>query len=144
MVLAEQQIRIARRQKASFLLIFIDLDRLKDINDTFGHAEGNRALLEAADVLRGSLRQSDILARFGGDEFGALCLCAGESEEAAVRARLRTVLATVNSKPDRAYPLDFSVGVLVCEPHEDASVEALLERADQLMYGEKKHKKRVN
>src|SRR5687768_12649372 len=77
--LAEQQIRMARRQKLAYLLIFIDLDKLKEINDTFGHAEGNRALLEAADVLRGSLRQSDILARFGGDEFGALCVCGGES-----------------------------------------------------------------
>jgi diguanylate cyclase (GGDEF)-like protein len=144
LVLAEQQIRIARRQRSSFLLIFLDLDGLKSINDTFGHAEGNRALIEAADVLRGSLRQSDILARFGGDEFGALCLSSGDAEAHTVRERLRAVLTGVNAKPDRSYPLHFSVGVLVCRPQDDAGIEALLERADELMYEEKKGKKRAS
>jgi diguanylate cyclase (GGDEF)-like protein len=141
LALAEQQIRMARRQRLPFLLIFLDLDELKYINDTFGHSEGNRALRETADVLRGSLRQSDILARFGGDEFGALCVAGGGSNELIVRDRLRTVLAGVNGKPDRSYPLSFSLGVLTCPPDEDATVEALLERVDQLMYQEKRRKK---
>jgi two-component system cell cycle response regulator len=145
LVLAEQQLRQARRQRLGCLLLFLDLDGLKVVNDTFGHAEGNRALVEAADVLRGSLRQSDILARFGGDEFGALCMAANTAEEGVVRDRLATALAAVNAKPDRAYPLSFSMGMLSCRPSEDdAPIESLLERADQLMYREKKNKKRAS
>jgi diguanylate cyclase (GGDEF)-like protein len=142
LALAEQNIRLARRQQQPFLLIFMDLDDLKTINDTLGHSEGNRALIEAADVLRGSLRQSDILARFGGDEFGAFCLCSGDQDGAVVRARIATALAELNRTPDRAYALHFSIGVLRCSPQEDAAIETLLERADQLMYQDKKNKKR--
>ncbi len=77
----------------------MDLDQLKHINDTFGHAEGNRALVEAADVLRRCFRQSDLLARFGGDEFAALALSADEADDVAMRARLHGALDAVNCRP---------------------------------------------
>lgn len=140
LVLAEQQIKVARRSGTSFLVLFVDLDDLKDINDTFGHSEGNRALAEAAEVLRASFRQSDIVARLGGDEFAALAIASTGSDEAAIRSRLRAALATVNAKPDRAYPLGFSVGVLPSSTDGVASMEELLARADALMYAEKKLK----
>jgi len=140
MMRAEQNLRLIRRQRTPFLLFFIDLDQLKGINDTFGHAEGNRAIVEAADVLRRCFRQSDLLARFGGDEFAALAIRSGDSDEAVMRARLSGALDAVNLKPDRDYPLSFSVGLLTCGPHEDAHIEELLERADQLMYREKRLK----
>jgi diguanylate cyclase (GGDEF)-like protein len=140
MLQAEQLTRVARRQRAPFLLLFMDLDQLKVINDTFGHAEGNRALVEAADVLRRCFRQSDLLARFGGDEFAALALSSGDADEAIMRARLDGALDAVNVKPDRDYPLSFSVGILTCAPAEDATIEDLLERADQKMYQEKRLK----
>jgi PleD family two-component response regulator len=60
-----------------------------------------------------------------------------------VRARIATALAELNRTPDRAYPLNFSLGVLRCAPTETAPLETLIERADQLMYSEKKTKKRV-
>lgn len=142
LMLAEQQIKLARRQRTPFLLLFMDLDQLKVINDTFGHAEGNRALVEAADVLRRCFRQSDLLARFGGDEFAALAFSSDESDDVAMRARLMGALDSVNCKPDRAYPLGFSVGILACSPADDGSVESLLERADKLMYREKRSKRR--
>jgi two-component system cell cycle response regulator len=140
LALAEQQIKFARRNKQSFLILFLDLDQLKYINDTFGHGEGNRALAEAADVLRGCFRQSDILARLGGDEFAAFALNTAETNETAMRSRLEAALADVNDEPDRMYPLDFSVGILTCAPQDARGVEALLERADQLMYQEKRRK----
>ena len=142
LMLAEQQIKLARRQRTPFLLLFLDLDELKHINDTFGHAEGNRALVEAADVLRGCFRQSDIVARFGGDEFAALALSAEGTDDLTVRARVSAALDAVNGRPDRAYPLGFSMGILACSPTETGNVESLLEQADALMYREKKHKKR--
>lgn len=137
---AEQAVRIARRQRMPFLLLFMDLDGLKHINDTHGHAEGNRALMEAADVLRRCFRQSDLLARFGGDEFAALALAAGEADDAVMRARLNGALDAVNLKPDRDYLLGFSMGVLACSPTENVTIEQLLERADHLMYREKRQK----
>jgi two-component system cell cycle response regulator len=140
MLQAEQLTRVARRQRAPFLLLFMDLDQLKVINDTFGHAEGNRALVEAADVLRRCFRQSDLLARFGGDEFAALAISSGDADDAVMRARLTGALDAVNVKPDRDYPLSFSVGILTCGPAEEAHIEELLERADKMMYREKRLK----
>jgi two-component system, cell cycle response regulator len=116
--------------------------QLKHINDTLGHAEGNRALIEAADVMRRCFRQSDLVARFGGDEFAALAHGAEEADDVAMRARIHGALDAVNCRPDRPYPLGFSMGILACSPHEDASIEQLLERADKLMYREKKLKRR--
>ena len=143
LLLAEQQLRTARRDRTSFLLLFIDLDRLKHINDTYGHAEGNRAIMDAADVLRTCFRASDILARLSGDEFAALMLNPTVTAEAALRSRLDALLADVNAKPGRTYPLGFSVGILACSPTaiEDASMESLLGKADALMYEDKRRKR---
>lgn len=141
LALAEQQLKVARRNGQTFLLLFLDLDGLKYVNDTFGHAEGNRAIVEAANVLRSCFRQSDILARLGGDEFAAMALASNDTSEQAVRARLGEALAAVNAKPDRAYPLGFSVGILACAPDGATSMEELLERADALMYEEKRKRR---
>ena len=142
LLLAEQQLKVSRRNRVGFLLLFVDLDELKHINDTLGHAEGNRAISEAADVLRACFRQSDLVARLGGDEFAAFTLASSESSEQVLRARLEACLASVNAQQDRLYPLNFSVGVLSCDASETGSVESLLEKADELMYREKKTKGR--
>jgi diguanylate cyclase (GGDEF)-like protein len=118
----------------------MDLDQLKLINDTFGHAEGNRAIVEAADVLRRCFRQSDLLARFGGDEFAGLALDSSDAEETLMRARLDGALDAVNVQADRDYPLSFSIGVLTCDPADCTPLDELLERADQLMYQAKRRK----
>ena len=137
LLLAEQQMKMGRRNQSSFLLLFVDLDGLKSINDTYGHAEGNRALAEAASVLRSTFRQSDILARLGGDEFAALAIDAQQCDEATVRGRLDHALEAVNRQPNRLYPLSFSVGI-ACPTSEVSTVESLLDRADALMYEEKR------
>ena len=142
LLLAEQQLKVARRNRVGFMILFLDLDQLKHINDTLGHAEGNRAISEAADVLRSCFRQSDLVGRLGGDEFAAFTLASSESSEPVLRARLDACLANVNAQPDRLYPLNFSVGVLSCDASEAGSVESLLEKADELMYREKKTKGR--
>jgi diguanylate cyclase (GGDEF)-like protein len=140
---AAQQVKLARRNRIPFLLLFLDLDQLKHVNDTFGHAEGDRALIEAANVLRDCFRQSDVLARLGGDEFAALTLNSTGSYEQVLRARLDKALAAVNAKRDRAYPLDFSVGILACSSNETGTIDTLLERADHLMYEIKRRKREV-
>jgi len=140
LTLAEKQIGIARRNRNGFLLLFLDLDGLKMVNDTFGHAEGNRAILEAADVLRHTFRQSDIVGRLGGDEFAALAMGSSDTSELVVRDRLTQALDIVNAKPDRAYPLGFSVGVLQCGPDDSRTLDELLADADTLMYTEKRRR----
>ena len=140
LIQAEQFLRNARRHRTPVMLVFLDLDRLKRVNDRYGHAEGNRAIVETADILRRCFRQSDLLARFGGDEFAALTQGNGEADEEFVRARLEGALGAVNVQADRDYPLSFSMGVIVAGPQDDAPVEVLLERADHRMYEEKRHK----
>jgi diguanylate cyclase (GGDEF)-like protein len=140
LLLAEQHVKAARQSQTPFFLFFFDLDRLKRVNDTFGHAEGDRVILEAAELLRGCFRGSDVLGRLGGDEFAALGLASAGSDETVVRARLDSALARANAKSGRVSSLGFSLGVLNCPPRESASVESLLERVDALMYLDKRRK----
>ena len=138
LTLAELQLQVARRNGQPIVLIFVDLDRFKQINDTYGHAEGDRALQETAAVLRQSLRGSDIIGRIGGDEFVGMAVNAAGAD--AVRARLQEALTLIRQRPGRAYPLTFSVGVISCPASEHVSMETLLARADELMYQEKHRK----
>jgi diguanylate cyclase (GGDEF)-like protein len=138
----DSQLRLAGRSGATCLMFFLDLDGLKQINDTFGHGEGNRALVEAASVLRASFRRTDLLARIGGDEFAGLIVDATVDAWPALRARMEQILERVNAVPDRPYRIEFSVGMVACPPSEDPTLEGLLNRADECMYDEKRRKKR--
>jgi diguanylate cyclase (GGDEF)-like protein/PAS domain S-box-containing protein len=139
-VLAEQQMRVSRRTCSPFLLIFLDVDGLKNINDTLGHAAGSRAIIETADVLRSCFRKSDILARFGGDEFVVLAVETPASSEAALVGHIKERLATANSEPNRTYRLSLSIGVLPCDVTTHSSLDELLAKVDSLMYRDKKSK----
>jgi diguanylate cyclase (GGDEF)-like protein len=141
LLLADQMLRTARRERSDFMLLFLDLDRLKFINDSYGHAEGNRAIIEAADVLRTCFRTNDLIARLSGDEFAALAMNSTATAEAALRKRLEEVLDGVNTRPNRTYPLGFSVGILACAATDDRPMEALLAHADALMYEDKRRKR---
>jgi diguanylate cyclase (GGDEF)-like protein len=134
---AEQQVAAARRTRAPFLLLFLDLDRLKYVNDNFGHAEGNRAIVELGDVLRTCFRQTDTCARLGGDEFAVLAAGASAADAPAVRERLVSAIARVNAAPDRTYPLSVSIGIRPSSPTDEVSMERMLEEADSLMYEDK-------
>src|SRR5262249_45108120 len=117
MELARHGLEGLRRRPRKAWLIFIDLDRFKQINDRFGHAEGDRALFQASEVLRKSFRQSDVVARFGGDEFAALVLGDAESECDILLERLKKNLAEVNA-PGSRYALAFSICVVAFDPEK--------------------------
>jgi two-component system cell cycle response regulator len=140
LLLAEQQLKVSRRNLSFCMLLFLDIDQLKNINDTLGHADGNNAIVEAAGVLRSSFRQCDILARLGGDEFVVLAVGTSESSEAPLRAHLKQKIEAVNSQLNRRYPLSFSIGIVPCGGNIHSSVEDLLAKADALMYQDKKNK----
>jgi two-component system, cell cycle response regulator len=139
LALASHHARHAGRSGAPFLVAAIDLDGLKEINDTFGHQEGNRAIVDTADVLKVSFRQCDILARLGGDEFCVLITDAGASTMGSVIGRVRRNLEACNRMPGRCYDLSFSIGMVAAE--ESMDIEALLSHADRLMYEQKRTKK---
>lgn len=137
-VLAEQQLRIADREQRSMWLFFFDLDGLKRINDAFGHPEGDRALREAADIFRETFRESDIIARIGGDEFVALAVETGEDGAETLIGRLQEKLDTHNARGDRRYDLSLSVGLARYNPENPCSLDELTARADRKMYERKR------
>jgi diguanylate cyclase (GGDEF)-like protein len=140
LALAEQSMKLASRAQKPFVLVFVDLDGLKWINDTLGHNEGNRAIIDAAYVLADSFRHCDVLSRLGGDEFAVLMVDASESTARVVKERLASKVQKINEKEDRPYRLSLSVGMLICDSDENLPLEVLLEKADALMYEEKKKK----
>ena len=143
LTLAQHQARLACRTGKSFLIIFVDVDGLKPINDTFGHQEGNHALVETADILRDSFRQSDIIARIGGDEFAVFVTDAGSEYGKTVTARVQQKLKACNAQLSQRYELSFSLGVVSADCNVSCDIEELLRRADEAMYREKQAKQRV-
>ncbi|HEX3250181.1 MAG TPA: EAL domain-containing protein [Pyrinomonadaceae bacterium] len=131
----------ARRQKETLLLLFIDLDGMKRINDEFGHNEGDNALINTAAILNRSFRSSDIIARLGGDEFTVLVTDLHANKEEAI-ARLNENLKAYNATDQRGHKLAFSIGVATLEPERMTCFEELLEQADQAMYEQKRMKRR--
>ncbi len=143
LTLARQQLKTANRMKTRLSLLFSDFDGLKRINDTFGHAEGDRALRETADVFRQTFRESDIISRIGGDEFVVLALETREDNVGVLIARLRENLAARNAVGDLRYKLSLTVGAARYDPEHPCSIEELMERADRAMYERKQFKKGV-
>jgi len=141
LALAEHHAKLAYRMGKPFLIAFVDLDGMKQINDTFGHQEGNHALVGTATVLQDSFRQSDILARLGGDEFAALIVEAAESSIETVLSRIRMKLVSFNASPGRRYDLSFSIGIVAADLSQPVDLEWLLSQADVLMYKQKQNKR---
>ncbi len=139
--LAEQELRFANRSKSALLLLFADLDGLKDINDALGHKEGDQALKETAEVLRETFRESDIIGRVGGDEFAVLAMGAPATTANRIRARIRERLDARNARQNRRYQLSFSAGIADYNPDNPCSLDELMARADALMYQEKRQKR---
>ena len=138
---AQQNLRLARRLKETALLIFIDLDGMKDINDNLGHCEGDRALIDSAAILKNTYRDSDVIARLGGDEFTVLAMGTPETDSGILTTRLQTQLDAHNARGHRAYQLSMSVGIVRCAPETSMSIEDLIARADAAMYENKRSKR---
>jgi len=134
--LADSHLRMTRRQRKRSLLLSADLDGLKEINDNHGHDEGDRAISKTAELLKSCFRDSDIVARFGGDEFVALAFDIDDFGEAALRHKIEECLARANDTGKLGYDLSLSIGTTVVTGAEE-SIEELLRKADQDLYTEK-------
>jgi two-component system cell cycle response regulator len=137
LALAEQHLRFILR-KGTAMLVYLDVDNLKLINDTFGHLQGNRALVVTANILRACFRQSDILARLGGDEFCVLMTDAGQDTSREIRKRLHKRLDLTNRLPAWGFRVSLSVGIAEV-PAAHPPLEELLRIADEYMYVDKRN-----
>ena len=138
MRVAKHQLKVANRSKREMLLLYMDFDHLKQINDALSHRDGDRALIEVANLLKQTFRESDIIARIGGDEFVVLTIEAGKDSEEVLRHRLQEELDTHNAKGQQPFKLSISVGAAHYDPERPCSIEELLHRADTSMYEQKR------
>lgn len=129
---AEHLFRLARRKHAGCAVIYADIDGLKLVNDRLGHATGDQLIRDAADVLRESLRDTDVLARLGGDEFVAFAL--DDAHPRVILARLMENLGAFNLMQDRTYRLSISAGAVQCDADSDIALLDYVEQADRAMY----------
>ncbi len=136
--LGGHELRVAARQRRPVWLLFADLDGMKRINDSLGHAAGDRALIEAAAVLKETFRESDTVARVGGDEFAVLAGAGDSTDRDRPSERLRRGLAARSARPGRAFPLTMSVGVVERVPDATTTIDHLLVLADERMYADKR------
>jgi diguanylate cyclase (GGDEF)-like protein len=139
-ILAQQQIKITERTKKGMLLFFADLDKFKQINDTLGHQEGDRVLIEVATILKEVFRKSDIIGRMGGDEFAILAIDATAETGDALLKRLYNYLDNCSRLEGRNYALSLSMGMAQYDPENPCSLDKLMAQADTLMYEEKSKK----
>lgn len=139
MHLAEQHLKLALRNKKELVLIIADLDGLKRINDAFGHQEGDLALIKAAQLLRSTFRESDVVSRIGGDEFAVLAIDVMDGDDEIIR-RLQDHIKDFNLRRNRRCPLLFSFGAVRFDPRRPFSLEDIMSKADEALYQNKRSK----
>jgi diguanylate cyclase (GGDEF)-like protein len=142
MILANGLLKFSRRANHPLCLLYIDMDCLKQINDTFGHAHGDTSLTHFAHILTKTFRDSDVVARMGGDEFAVLTIDAAEDSLRAIQARLQSNVDTHNLESAHGYTLSFSLGIIQVDLNSTFTVDSLLGQADEAMYAHKREKKR--
>jgi len=137
LLLGSERMRLAHGMEKNVLLFFADLDNLKQINDRFGHQEGDQALLKTAEIFRNTFRSSDIIGRFGGDEFTALVIEEFGQTAETISRRLQDNMAELAANNTR-YPLSLSVGMTRYAADMHSSLKELLAQADQALHKQKK------
>jgi diguanylate cyclase (GGDEF)-like protein/PAS domain S-box-containing protein len=141
LAVAQPHLTLARRLQTEVVLVFLDLDEFKAINDRLGHQQGDHALMDVANLLRNTYRESDIIARLGGDEFVVLAAGSSEMTMDTLAARLQTNLEVLNGTGQRPYRLAMSVGMVRCECENPKPIAELLLLADAAMYEQKRAKR---
>lgn len=141
LALSKYCLAVCKRQLFPATLVFFDLDKFKQVNDAYGHAEGDRALKLFAEQMRESFRTSDLFARLGGDEFVALLTNVTIVAVKAVMDRFDQAVKSRCASLDLPYTIEFSYGLVSYEPLKHASIEDMLHEADRAMYEAKMAKR---
>jgi len=140
-MLAEEEVRLAHRKKRSMVLVFGDVDNLKKINDTHGHAQGDQALKEISAILKKAFREADIVARIGGDEFVVLAIDSSIEGGEILTNRIQSFLERRNQTGNCLYQLNLSMGTACYDPEAPCTVSELIAQADGRMYAQKRDRK---
>lgn len=138
-VLAEHEILVAKRQNRAVYFLFVDIDGLKETNDYLGHAAGDKLIKAAADILKFSFRSTDIISRFGGDEFVVLAIGEPGTEKIMIK-RIRSLMEEKNRESSGSPSVSLSVGITRYDFNE--TLPSVIDRADELMYREKKKRRK--
>lgn len=127
--------------RKSYAYMMIDMDHFKQINDVWGHLQGDMALKDAAQLLKDSIRQTDFIARYGGDEF---IIVMTEFEDVdMVLNRIKNKLVEFNAKKTRVFNLEFSIGHDIYKPDNIMTPQEFLSHVDDLMYANKERRKEI-
>ncbi len=137
---AKLQLQKARQLSIKVFFLFMDLDNLKWINDSWGHQKGDLALKKFADILKSTLRRVDVKGRLGGDEFAVLVQETEGFSPQLLIERIQKEVDSFNSLHRDPFPLSISMGVSYFDPQHPSSLEELMVRADKLMYEQKRVK----
>lgn len=144
LAVSEQSLAEIRLNDKIPAIVYADLDGLKEINDSLGHHEGDRALAKAADILKESFRSSDIVARIGGDEFVVLAAVGADESPESLSMRLQENFDASNALRNRPYNLAVSVGIAHFDDEQNHTIEELMAQADRAMYEDKRRKRSRN
>lgn len=132
---------LCRRVEKPSSLLYFDLDRFKEINDAYGHAEGDRALTSFARLLKETFRESDVIGRLGGDEFAVLLTDTDQQSSNAALARLAEAVTRHNREARRGYDVAYSVGLVELDLARHPDIGALMADADTRMYAQKRSRR---
>lgn len=124
------------------MVMFMDMDRLKEINDIYGHSHGDNALIMFSDVLKSCAGEDKIAVRYGGDEFLIIGQVEDEAEAKAFKLKLETALAEANAKSGLPYPIEASIGYVLTDAKGKEELDDYVEKADKLMYEVKKRNRK--
>ena len=138
--LAGHQLLVAARTRSAVALLFIDTDGLKHVNDRLGHSVGDALLVEAAEIIKETIRTSDLAGRLGGDEFCVLLIGEPDLDAERVVRRMRDTEAAHNAQPGRQYRISLSIGVSALPPGRSVTLEELMDAADERMYQDKRER----
>lgn len=141
LAMAEHQSKYLKRSKRGFFVLYADLDGLKEINDTWGHDDGDLAIKAAADVFRSALRETDIIARMGGDEFTALVNEAEPPNYEMIKERIEAHCEKKSAELGRPWRLAMSIGHHYAAPGSDLDIQQMLKEADTELYDEKQRRR---
>ncbi len=132
--MSDKMIYNAKRNKKILGLMFIDIDRFKDINDSYGHAVGDKVLIEVSKMLVASTRQSDMVARHGGDEFLILLSnCKRYDNYQIIASRIENANKNIEINENLSIKISLSIGVSFY-PRNGDNIDQLISRADKAMY----------
>lgn len=129
--------------KDKLIVVFVDLDGLKMINDNFGHSEGDIAIKAVADCLREVIADIGIVGRVGGDEFVAMMPSIFDNMSEYVRNKCNEVLDQLNERLKRPYKIAFSMGIFECKADEYKNISEIIDKADYLLYVQKRERKKL-